>query len=152
YPSRLIPGLPPFQFRIGDAMFFTLSRSSRLWIVLAATVLIISGYALLALAADAGGRSNRTLGGPLPGLTPLETVLFNEGARYFGHSWTPKQGLGPVFLRTSCVGCHSEPVGGGNSAQQVTLFQGGNTAAEGGPYLQRIDPKCRLGNAETIPP
>ena len=133
-------------------MTFTFSRSSRRWFFLAAAVLFIAACSLLQLAA-AHTRSQRSLGGPLPGLTPLETVLFNQGGKFFSFRWTPKRGLGPVFMRTSCVACHSEPDGGGNSKQQVTLFQGGNSALEGGPYLQQYlsIPGCPLGKGEVVP-
>ena len=41
------------------------------------------------------------------------TSLVARGAVLFATSFTPAQGLGPLFNNTSCLGCHSTPTPGG---------------------------------------
>jgi CxxC motif-containing protein (DUF1111 family) len=42
-----------------------------------------------------------------------DPALIARGELLFGASFTPGQGLGPLFNRTSCIGCHSTPTKGG---------------------------------------
>ena len=42
-----------------------------------------------------------------------DSSLVARGELLFGASFTPSQGLGPLFNHTSCVGCHSTPTKGG---------------------------------------
>jgi len=99
------------------------------------------------------------IGAPLPGLTPEELSLFYEGKALFEHTFTPQEGLGPVFNGPSCATCHSNPVTAGsdpttyNNVHHITLEWDGNTylAFElGGPVRQAksitgmpgADPAC----------
>jgi CxxC motif-containing protein (DUF1111 family) len=53
---------------------------------------------------------------PLPGLTAAEEKLFCAGAGEFGNvDEVKKDGLGPTFNFTSCLGCHQYPRSGGGS-------------------------------------
>lgn len=45
-------------------------------------------------------------GGPLAGLTPSITNLFNGGYGNFVIKWDPIRGLGPVSTKTGCFTCH----------------------------------------------
>ena len=62
-------------------------------------------------------------GRPLPGLTPSENAIFQEGARRFREidsvagtePGAPGRGLGPRFNFNSCSGCHAQPSVGGSS-------------------------------------
>jgi CxxC motif-containing protein (DUF1111 family) len=62
------------------------------------------------------------MGDPFPGLTATELQQFNDGKTEFMHVETAATGLGPVFNNTSCVGCHSGPATGGDSATLETRF------------------------------
>src|SRR5579871_630043 len=45
-------------------------------------------------------------GGPLAGLSPSITNLFNGGYGNFVIKWDPIRGLGPVSTKTGCFTCH----------------------------------------------
>lgn len=47
------------------------------------------------------------LDGPLPGLTPSEMAAFVAGDAEFERSFSPAEGVGPLFTNVSCAGCHS---------------------------------------------
>ncbi|OFY63796.1 MAG: hypothetical protein A3H98_14055, partial [Bacteroidetes bacterium RIFCSPLOWO2_02_FULL_36_8] len=88
---------------------------------------------------DPGGEN--VLEGPLDGLTPSQNNQFLKGDALFSKIYTPQEGLGPIFIQNSCVGCHT--VGGkGIPANLVTrfAFKNGNNydylLEEGGPQHQ----------------
>jgi len=89
-------------------------------------------------------------GDPIPGLTPNQRVLFNEGREYYKHDLTVPEGLGPGFNQRSCAACHDAPVGGWGV--QTVLHIGHVTGNKfsflesiGGPIIQdqSISPECR---------
>jgi CxxC motif-containing protein (DUF1111 family) len=57
------------------------------------------------------------IGDPLPGLTSEELALFNAGKAQFERDFTPTEGLGPLYNRTSCAACHGLPVTGGSDPE-----------------------------------
>ena len=61
-------------------------------------------------------------GDPLPGLTQVQLTAFFAGKDNFQEIETIESGLGPIFNRDSCVGCHSSPIVGGSSNIVVTRF------------------------------
>lgn len=90
----------------------------RAW-VLACGLLLAGGLIAAAGPVSPGGRLTRTLDNrdsftrPAPGLTPQELRDFNFGNRVFNTNWAVApasvdafDGLGPVFNRVSCSGCH----------------------------------------------
>lgn len=83
-----------------------------------------------------------TLAEPLEGLTPEQLLLFSEGDANFAHVFSKEQGLGPIFVQTSCESCHAAD-GKGNPFNNVTRFgkyTNGNwdpMHGEGGPQLQQ---------------
>ena len=55
-------------------------------------------------------------GDPILGLTDELMDVFRSGGADFRHEFTPAEGLGPVFIESSCASCHSlGGVGGGDS-------------------------------------
>ncbi len=95
-----------------------------------------------------------TLAEPLEGLTPEQLFLFSMGDENFSHVFSREQGLGPVFVQTSCEGCHVKD-GKGNPFNNVTRFGKYVNGTwdplydQGGPQLQ---PRA-IANylAETVP-
>ncbi|HPF13759.1 MAG TPA: di-heme oxidoredictase family protein [Planctomycetota bacterium] len=79
------------------------------------------------------------MGQPLPGLTPTQLQLFQQGFAAFTHPLTPAEGVGPIFNEVSCASCHSQPAIGGFSTRRVTRF---GKAASGGAAF---DPLTGLG-------
>ena len=81
------------------------------------------------------------LDGPLPGLSGEELARFNQGDIAFNNQiFTARNGLGPLFVATSCGSCHPGD-GKGHPFTTLTRFgqhdPGGNQyLALGGPQLQ----------------
>jgi CxxC motif-containing protein (DUF1111 family) len=77
-----------------------------------------------AKAYDPGPRTGSDAGGPVAGLTPGETKLFNTGRRRFLKTDTVSgDGLGPRMNFSSCSGCHAQPATGGSSAKSNPQYQ-----------------------------
>ena len=75
------------------------------------------------VARDPGPRSGTSVGGPIDGLTPDQTNLFNEGAARFGEIEKVSDGLGPRMNLNSCMGCHAHPTAGGSSPKANPQYQ-----------------------------
>jgi CxxC motif-containing protein (DUF1111 family) len=67
-------------------------------------------------AADSSGEP----GTPLAGLSAREIDRFTAGQALFTHTFTPAEGLGPLFNETRCSNCHDLPAAGGTGAELVT--------------------------------
>ena len=78
------------------------------------------------------------MGDPLDGLTADQMDRFIKGKVQFVRVFTAEEGLGPIFNKDSCGGCHSMPVGGTGS--QVVTRAG--LATKGG-----FDPLDDLGGS-----
>jgi hypothetical protein len=100
---------------------------------------VVLGTAIL-LSLGATENPPLRLGDPLPGISPAELQLFNDGKTEFLHTETAADGLGPVFNNTSCGACHSGPATGGDSAIVETRF--GLTNPDGS-----FDPLVNLGGS-----
>jgi CxxC motif-containing protein (DUF1111 family) len=57
---------------------------------------------------------------PLAGLTAAERLTFLDGDGTFDTVYRQPDGLGPLYIRTSCAGCHAE---GGKGPGSVTKFR-----------------------------
>src|SRR6185436_1709187 len=44
-----------------------------------------------------------------------------QGERFFGHQFTPDEGLGPLFNRRACLDCHLSPAAGGSGVTRDTF-------------------------------
>jgi CxxC motif-containing protein (DUF1111 family) len=81
------------------------------------------GSALLCAQTDPGPRVGAAgAGGPLPGLTNAELIIFTSAIESFSEAQSvtgtvpgTEAGLGPRFNLDSCVGCHIHPSPGGTS-------------------------------------
>jgi CxxC motif-containing protein (DUF1111 family) len=84
---------------------------------------------------------NEILDGPIEGLSYSENLRFQRGDIAFNNEiFTKESGLGPIFVATSCGGCHP---GDGKGHPFTTLTRFGQTDATGnhfkhlgGPQLQ----------------
>ena len=113
-----------------------------------ALALVVGG--LLALGAGVGAQVQlgRAAGDPA------------RGSVLFATSFTPAQGLGPLFNGASCLGCHNTPVpGGGGPAGLATVLRVGRLAnakfdaliGQGGPFA-RAHSISELGIACALAP
>jgi CxxC motif-containing protein (DUF1111 family) len=117
---------------------------------------------VVTLAAVAPGVAGAAIGDPVPGLTPEEQALFQQGKALYGHEFTVDEGVGPLLNARACNTCHNAPVTGGGEidlAHPVVHF-GIETFGRfyqahefGGPVM---DPLSIAGEAEagtcSLPP
>ena len=99
---------------------------------------------------------NELLDGPIEGLTATQQQVFVAGDVAFNDDiFSPETGLGPIFVSTSCGGCHAGD-GKGHPSTILTRFgrNQGNTFDHllnlGGPQLQNRAIKGY--EVEEIPP
>lgn len=84
---------------------------------------------------------NQLLDGPVDGLTPAEVARFQAGDVAFNDEiFTTRNGLGPLFVATSCGSCHPGD-GKGHPFTTLTRFgqfdgTGNLFLGQGGPQLQ----------------
>jgi CxxC motif-containing protein (DUF1111 family) len=55
-------------------------------------------------------------GDPIPDLTPAQLALFQVGRTLYSTPIPATQGMGPIFNKSNCQSCHSNPVGGWGNA------------------------------------
>ncbi len=67
---------------------------------------------------------------PLDGLSSADIARFNDGDTLFGIPFRPIDGLGPLFIRSSCASCHAEAGRGPGLVQKmVVVDEDGETPA-----------------------
>ena len=79
----------------------------------------IAATAILLSASTASAQSvalQPRAGDPLPGLTPSQLAMFNLGRTLYSTPIPATAGMGPIFNKTNCQSCHSNPVGGWGNA------------------------------------
>jgi len=82
------------------------------------------------------------LAGTIPGLTPEQEKEHLVGDANFGKIFTKEEGLGPIFVQTSCANCHIGN-GKGHPSTGLTRFANVNGSVidyllnKGGPQLQQ---------------
>jgi CxxC motif-containing protein (DUF1111 family) len=75
------------------------------------------------------GAQTRTIGGPLPGVTPAEFEEFRLGLDDFLEVEASEEGLGPAFNGASCAVCHNVPAIGGSGT--IAELRAGKLNASG---------------------
>ena len=78
---------------------------------------------------------------PLEGLTPAQTDVHIAGDEQFGKTFTPQEGLGPIFNATSCDACHPGEAKGHPTFRLIRFgrYENGSFSTMsdvGGPQLQ----------------
>lgn len=102
-------------------------------------------------------KENELLDGPIEGLTVEQQIQFLDGDIAFNDEvFTAENGLGPIFVGTSCVSCHSGD-GKGHPFNQLIRF--GHSDSLGNFFANFRDGKNQLQNKaiqgfqpETLPP
>ena len=102
--------------------------------------------ALLAVVLLMGPASGQKAGEQQPFLPGNTSALIARGELLFSASFTPSQGLGPLFNHTSCAGCHSTPSKGGMGPNGIgTATRIGRLTASGfDPMIGRGGPIARV--------
>ncbi|HLT50584.1 MAG TPA: di-heme oxidoredictase family protein [Arenibacter sp.] len=81
------------------------------------------------------------LDGPLESLTYAQSTQFVSGDRAFNEElFHSGNGLGPLFVATSCVSCHA---GDGKGTPSTTLIRFGQTDATGNTFLHLGGPQLQ---------
>jgi len=99
--------------------------------------------------------SEDILDGPIEGLTSEQLAIFIRGDKAFNDEvFTPENGLGPLFVATSCGTCHA---GDGKGHPFTTLTRFGQVDSTGNHFLHLGGPQLQnraIYNYayETIPP
>jgi CxxC motif-containing protein (DUF1111 family) len=95
------------------------------------------------------------LDGPVEGLSSEEKDQFLKGDRAFNNAiFTKENGLGPIFVATSCGGCHA---GDGKGHPFTSLTRFGQTDSSGNQFLHLGGPQLQNRalpgmRPETLPP
>jgi CxxC motif-containing protein (DUF1111 family) len=128
-----------------------LNRGWPLAVILGSAILIQSCESLLTEPPDPGN----TFEDAFFGLSNAELAAFARGDEAFEHSFSVKEGLGPIFNQTACESCHA---GDGKANPRTNLIRFGRTTGNvtdalvrlGGPQLQ--DRSIPGVPPEVIPP
>lgn len=122
--------------------------------VLACFITIIATIVACEKMLPPGPKDEEILAGSIPGLSPQQENEHLVGDEAFGKIFTVNDGLGPVFVQSSCSNCHVGN-GKGHSSTVLTRFARIEGSAidylysKGGPQLQE---SCIPGyKGETIP-
>ena len=99
------------------------------------TLLLLSLIALYSCEKmiPAGPKADEVMDAPLDGLSRAQHKLFLEGAEEFDEIYTSETGLGPIFVASSCGGCHS---GDNKGHPFTTLIRFGQSDTMGNIYLE----------------
>jgi cytochrome c5 len=88
-------------------------------------------------------KAETVLAGPVEDLTPQQMANHLQGDEDFGKVFAIADGLGPIFVATSCASCHAGD-GKGHPSTTLTRFGRYNgivwdpMISEGGPQLQHL--------------
>lgn len=86
-------------------------------------------------------KADELLDGPVEGLTSQEKLQFLSGDKAFNDDvFTPKNGLGPIFVANSCGSCHA---GDGKGHPFAILTRFGQTDSTGNHYLENGGPQLQ---------
>lgn len=93
---------------------------------------------------------------PADGLTTEQRAAFRDGDGLFDLALRPYDGLGPLYTRTSCGGCHAEGVRGPGLVQKMVVVEtdGVTPAADQSklPYGHTVHPLMAAGETTPILP
>lgn len=82
---------------------------------------------------------------PLDGLSAADVVRFHEGDAVFGRPFRAVDGLGPLFIRSSCAACHEEAGRGPGLVQKMAIVEGDAITASPDQSALAYGPTIREG-------
>ncbi len=85
-------------------------------------------------------KDDEVLDGPMDGLTSAQLSQFLKGDAAFSEEFTTENGLGSIFVATSCISCHA---GDGKGHPFTTLTRFGQTDSKGNQFLQSGGPQLQ---------
>jgi CxxC motif-containing protein (DUF1111 family) len=99
--------------------------------------------------------SRNPLDVPIAGAAREELVQFEKGRISFGVSFVEAEGLGPLFIRSSCGGCHGGPTEDAGLVQKMAVVQPDGPPADDQsklPYGSTARPEITAGATTPILP
>jgi hypothetical protein len=125
-------GLPIFAFAI--------EMKRKLKVIMVIAILVLAGIGCQKFLPKAPA-DDEVLDGPVAGLTGEENAAFLRGDIAFNDEvFTAQNGLGPLFVATSCGSCHA---GDGKGHPFTTLTRFGQTDTFGNQFLTRGGPQLQ---------
>jgi len=107
----------------------------------AVIIIFLSGIIACSKILPGAPADDEILDGPVAGLTPEQNVIFLKGDVAFNDDiFTTANGLGPLFVATSCGTCHAGD-GKGHPFTMLTRF--GQTNASGNQFLHLGGPQLQ---------
>ncbi|HEY4242991.1 MAG TPA: di-heme oxidoredictase family protein [Kofleriaceae bacterium] len=90
---------------------------------------------------------------PISGLSPDDLASFQNGDALFDLPFRPADGLGPLFVRTSCGACHSDGARGPGLVQKMAVVEadGVTAAADQSELLWGHSERAGLAAGATTP-
>ena len=85
---------------------------------------------------------NEILAEPISGLSEPQLALHLKGDQEFARTFGTKDGLGPIFVQSSCESCHAGD-GKGNPFNNLTRFGRYNTSGDWDPLLDQGGPQLQ---------
>lgn len=111
------------------------------FLIMAAMVLIITGIISCNKLLPAAPADDEILDGPIEGLTAEQNRIFLRGDFAFNDEiFSSANGLGPIFVATSCGSCHA---GDGKGHPFTTLTRFGQSDTIGNLFLQSGGPQLQ---------
>lgn len=111
-------------------------RKSHVWSVPFSFLLLLGCEKTL----PPGPEENEVLEGPIEGLSKEERERFRRGDEAFNEVFTAEKGLGPLFVSSSCAGCHR---GDGKGSPFVGFKRFGQSDTTGNDYLDQGGPQLQ---------
>ncbi|MBM2815986.1 MAG: hypothetical protein HW421_2748 [Ignavibacteria bacterium] len=85
-------------------------------------------------------KDDEEFAGPIDGLNPAQLAQRQRGDRAFAEVFSADNGLGPIFVSTSCISCHAVD---GKGHPFTTLIRFGQTDSSGNNYLDKGGPQIQ---------
>jgi CxxC motif-containing protein (DUF1111 family) len=84
---------------------------------------------------DAGSTLINAADVPIDGLSRDDIARFDDGDALFGLPFRPADGLGPLYIRTSCAACHREGARGPGLVQKLAVVEADGVTPAADPAL-----------------
>ncbi len=80
-------------------------------------------WLLVACSPSNGPNTTTPYTDPIDGLSDADLATFDMGAQLFTQKWADADGLGPLFIVTSCGGCHTNTARGPGTVQKMAVVE-----------------------------
>jgi CxxC motif-containing protein (DUF1111 family) len=131
------------------------SKEARISVKILSVFFLSSILSFLIIACDeflpSAPEPNEILNEPIEGLSPSQLAAHLEGDEQFGKIFNTEDGLGPIFVNTSCENCHIAD-GKGHPFIQLTRFGKMNLDGTFDPMTEYGGPQLQQRSIAGYPP